>query len=74
MGIGNAGLYYGGGYYGGWPGYERRYNLTRYLLGEPVRYCPRRDIYLPYGYGGYGAGQYRPRYYRGYRRAACGRY
>lgn len=56
----NAGLYYGGGHYGGWPGFERRYNLTKYLLGYPgferpaCNYRLDAQPFLPYGYGGYG--------------------
>lgn len=57
----NAGLYYGGAYYGGWPGFQRNYNLTKYLLGYPGYEKPAAYDYrlnpqpfLPYGYGGYG--------------------
>jgi len=45
---GGSGYYYGGGYYGGWPGHwRRRYNLTRWLLGLPQ---PVAGAVLPSGY------------------------
>lgn len=71
MPIGNAGLYYGGGYYGGWRGPLGRQNMTYALLGgRPLHRRFVRDYaYFPYGYGGHGV--FANAYYRGYRRGRC---